>query len=585
MVDAKFKADQDNVMAQFGEFLAARRPPLSVAGYSELIPQYNGGPHWTAQEEAQLQAQGKYASILHQGQQLWDKNSGARQLWRLFPMVYRCLPTDLFSWANQIDVDTSKNVNLQQAPFQGQRNIVWSHRFCLALTTFTMHGFWEYRRESDFPLMAQLMQLAVICRTNDCRPWHLVNHTDDMFFTFLASELQAQQAQPRTIKEVMNAVDARMNTRVTRQGPFRVIYSEVVRKMFKSEAGPVLNGTPGPYKVTAEDLTALTEVLSCLGPGPERASMMHGWSAETWKTVIEKSWPHDNRREPKPTKENAGIFARAIAFGLMARERDEKIAQRSAQMQGLAAAQAAAPAQAPSSDPIEEGNGDEDTEMADRTSASAGTMALVDQALDRPIDGDGDGGMANFAPADDEEQQPNESADNEAADRWAVEAMEQDDFSPSPSPTQGRIDTGPLHSAPKEYTSAAPTQPKADRDRDMARPHMEDPTRGFTKVITMPTGESRARRFGESSAEPSEQHGKPKGEPKGGPPAPAQPESSVAQAQRRQDPWNQALRRQDPRGRADAPGGPDSAHPDMWYARGGLNQRSRKRRRMEDDDL
>lgn len=341
-VDTKFKADQERVMARFGEFLAAERPPLSVAEYSALIPQYVGGPHWTVQEDAQLQAQGKYACILDQGQDLWEKNKGARFLWRLFPMVYRCLPTDLFSWAYQIDVDTSKNVDVQTVSHGRQRNIIWSIGFCHALASFTMHGFWAYKREWDFPIMAQLMQLAVICRTNDCRPWHLVNHTEDIFFTELATEIQNQNAGVRTIQDVMGAVEARMKARNLRPSPFRLLCQEIVRDFFNPNAGPLLVGTPGPYKVTVEDLTSLVGIMNRVGPSTERTGMPIGWSAETWKTIMEKSWAHDNREEPQPNRANGILLARAIMFGFMKRERDEKIAQRAAQAQIQAQAQAQA---------------------------------------------------------------------------------------------------------------------------------------------------------------------------------------------------------------------------------------------------
>lgn len=331
VVDGKFMADQEQAMTQFGEFLATKRRPLSVAEYSALIPQYTGGPHWTAQEEADLQAQGKYASILHRGQEIWDKNGGARLLWRLFPMVYRCLPTDLFSCAYRVDVDTSQNVQVQEGPHVGQVNIVWSRRFCVALINFTMHGFWAYKREWDFPIMAQLMQLAVICRTNDCRAWRLVNYTEDIFFTELSNETQVQTAGVRTIKDIMDVVDARMNARNVRPSQFRLLCREVIRRTFDSSVGPILNGTPGTYKVTLEDITALAEALSHFGPSPERAGMIHGWSAETWKAIMERSWPHDNKQEPQPNRANGDLLARAMMFGFVGRERDEKIAQRAAQ--------------------------------------------------------------------------------------------------------------------------------------------------------------------------------------------------------------------------------------------------------------
>lgn len=339
--DTKFKAEKVRVMTHFRGFLSAQRPPLSVDEYEALIPhrQYVWNPLWTAQEEAQLRAEGKYACILDQTKNIWTINGGVRFLWRLFPMVYRCLPTDLFSWAYQIDVDTVNNSIIETHSHGFQHNIVWSDTFCHVLANFTMHGFWTYNKEWDFPIMAQLMQLMVICRTNDCRKWRLRNHAEDSFFSELAAEFQNQDAGVRTIKDVVGAVEARMKPLNLRPSHFRLLCQAIVRDFFNPNTGPLLRGNPAPYKVTINDLTALVVTMDSVGPSTERTGLSIGWSAETWKVIMDKSWPHNHRKEPLPNKDNVMLLLRAIMFGLMQRDRDEKIAKRQEAALALAMAQ------------------------------------------------------------------------------------------------------------------------------------------------------------------------------------------------------------------------------------------------------
>jgi hypothetical protein len=326
-------AAQERLVAGLQKFLATKRPFISQEDYEALIPRHKEGPYWTAQDEDALHADGRFAQILQRGKDVWHDNDAARQLWRLFPRLYRCLPTDLFSWKYQIDADTAGNTLVKEGPYAGTRNAVWSKRFCRELTAFTVHGFWTYNREWDFPVMAQLMQLAVICRRNDCRPWRLDNHTDDLFLTELANELQKPVDQARTIKDIMRAVEARMDARNKCPTEFRLLFSDVVAKLFRPTAGPLVDGAPGPYTVRLEDLQGLVKCLDRLAPTPERTGLTTGWTAEEWRSSMETARGHSGKNqksEPPPTKDD-DLLARAISFGLMARERDENIAERAVQ--------------------------------------------------------------------------------------------------------------------------------------------------------------------------------------------------------------------------------------------------------------
>lgn len=350
-----FLDDLNRVLIEFKDFFEQHRPPLDHATYDGLVPNNNPRPHWTAQDEAALEALPEFASIPARFAQVWA-NKGAKLLWRVFPLVYRAIPTELFSWANQLDVSTSNNLRVEGGQYNGAPNLVWSNRFCDELVLFTMHGFWTYESRWDFPIMVLLLQLAVICRTNDCRTWHVVNHTEDMFFTELGNEVQAGAG--RTIKQIMDAVEARMDGMGRRPSQFRLLCQEIVKESFNEDASPLRTGAPGPYKVTHKDLTSLVKILDGLGPSPDRAGKLNGPSTKTWKFIINGSNGSGNSHHPLQPVSGFQL-AKAIQRGLMAMKRDEMIAARVAQAVAAPAAQAVAQpvtAAAPSQ-PSEEAQG------------------------------------------------------------------------------------------------------------------------------------------------------------------------------------------------------------------------------------
>lgn len=187
----------------------------------------------------------------------------------------------------------------------------------------------------------------------------------------------------------------------------------------------------------------------------------------------------------------------------------------------------------------------------------------------------------------------------------------------------------------------APTGPRAHRDLAAAQAPANGRRPRLSGTNTIPVRQRRDRRFGDQSpARPSGQHG---GSEEGtrDPPAPANkkaveprrsdprprsddpdpfegsrtPFMDPAQPLRRpvgdpagdEDIWgprrktkpsaqghpvphpgnteSQPQGRRDPRRRADEPGGPDSARPDMWYAEALPNHPRQKRRRLEEDEL
>ena len=200
---------------------------------------------------------------------------------------------------------------------------------------------------------------------------------------------------------------------------------------------------------------------------------------------MERARGHSGKHQTRhiPTGDN-DLLARAIAFGLMERVRDEKIAQRAAPAATVAQADAQdatqdedsqeSPASSASSesDPFDESDeevrprkvprlsrkdkgkakatsalDDGDTEMGDERPADESDHGSMGQGAGFLEDHDIDMGLADYASSSDEEIQAEdalslkEKADKEAADKWVAERFALNAFNRnmSPSPTRGHI--------------------------------------------------------------------------------------------------------------------------------------------------
>lgn len=228
---------------QLAAFLKAHRPPLKEADMISLLePKY--GRFWSQEDEKKLDAkrvsQNGHIAILKTD--FTKSNTSAVMLWRVFPRLYLKLPTDLFCPANKIQFDSSATV--------GVDNIMWSKGFCEEVAAFSINPFWTWDPKVDFPLMAQLMQLVVRCRTNDCREWRIHNYAADEFMEFVIGVLDEKADSGWTMKMVMEVALERYKTHhegryaSLRPSEMRRLFQVTVEKAFKSKASRITGDYP-----------------------------------------------------------------------------------------------------------------------------------------------------------------------------------------------------------------------------------------------------------------------------------------------------------------------------------------------------
>ncbi|KAI8660112.1 hypothetical protein NCS57_00987600 [Fusarium keratoplasticum] len=141
-------------------FLEKRRPPVREEDVDKYVgptaPPLNN--MWTQQDEDAMMAEWNaspekvvYASIN-------GPNGVITTMWKVCLRVFRCSPLALIS----------PRQGLRYQPLAGPSQAgLWSREFCNRLTALFVYPVWQGR-----PIrLAMLLQYAVICRTDDRRPW------------------------------------------------------------------------------------------------------------------------------------------------------------------------------------------------------------------------------------------------------------------------------------------------------------------------------------------------------------------------------------------------------------------------------
>lgn len=313
---------------QLASLLKQHWPPLKEADIVSLLePKYD--KHWCQEDEKKLDAK----RLSHNGHiailaaDYTKSNTSAVMLWRVFPRLYLKLPTDLFCPANKIQFDTS-------ATF-GVDNIMWSKGFCEELAAFSSNPFWTWDAKVDFRLMAQLIQLAVRCRTNDCREWRTANHAADEFVQFVIEVLDEKKDSAWTMKMVMDGALERYKDHHKvqyarlRPSEMRRLFQVIVDKAFQSQAPKITGDYPEEgeiYKVTAKDLELLNKVLAEFSPSLVREGLEERSHGSNWKRIMTHARGKKAQSDAVPHKTED--ISKVISLSLISWERRVKIAKR-----------------------------------------------------------------------------------------------------------------------------------------------------------------------------------------------------------------------------------------------------------------
>jgi len=228
--------------------------------------------NWTPQEEEDLQERWNQSPLKRV---IADHSKKGREaygeilaLWKYTIQSYGCLPTSIIGGGYSLCVDASNSLQskLNDSP-------LWSAPFCKALVRIMAHPiFFNQPRQGggNAGALATTLQLAVIARTADSRPWRIRWVGMDPFVHILEREMRVLDQETPGAKTNCWHIVARATAIMEFQSPFALLFALIVGSY--KERNPI----PGaesvvtkPYVVTPQDLTcveaALDGLMDCVG--------------------------------------------------------------------------------------------------------------------------------------------------------------------------------------------------------------------------------------------------------------------------------------------------------------------------------
>ncbi|KAK1836281.1 hypothetical protein QBC39DRAFT_378380 [Podospora conica] len=300
--------------------------------------------HWTQQDEDDLQARWDQSPLK---KVIADHSKKGREafgellaLWKYSIQVYGLLPTSIIGGQYNLRVDASgsQQSTLDDSP-------IWSSPVCKALIRIMAHPifFDEVGRQggANASTLATTLQLAVIARTADTRPWRVDGLGMDRFPTILNAEI-GSMAQVDKRNELVSTnttncwrVVRRATDSMVNKSPLAVLFSIIIGKY--EERRPLPHVEPvakKPYVLTLEDLTCVTESLDEMPGwmGPSFAFSTAGYYALTAEAKKLGQGKNVN------TAPSASQLHTLLAGGVVASWREAIISERIAaarRMQGM----------------------------------------------------------------------------------------------------------------------------------------------------------------------------------------------------------------------------------------------------------
>ncbi|KAK7729798.1 hypothetical protein SLS53_009166 [Cytospora paraplurivora] len=249
----KIKHAQEHVGEDF--------PKVTKEEFQKMMPQApkEFGRHWTEADEERLLRDWSQDPL--KDRMLVSVN-WKPMLWKTCVLFMRCLPTDIIGPGSNLEVDISDNNELRDLP-GSPRDPRWPERFCHLLNELITHPMWQAK-----PKLLQLaIQYTVICCTNDCRRWRLMNPSGDSFITVLVETIKKYQKGETKPAEIHQNAIRRFRKQFPHGSPG--LWSELFRMIEQAaKVRQVQDQTPGVIlKVKTSDLRVLKVALDGMSFG------------------------------------------------------------------------------------------------------------------------------------------------------------------------------------------------------------------------------------------------------------------------------------------------------------------------------
>ncbi|KAF0325921.1 hypothetical protein K4K61_010075 [Colletotrichum sp. SAR11_59] len=292
-VDKQPAASHKKFLSTNGSVSQLKKAEVDKIIPPKTLPESSFHPKWTQQDEQDLQK----AWEEYPDRAVWMGNKSLQplaKLWKVFLRLFRKSPAEVIS----------AKYALRYHPFQKKARIsndnkdgkvfenspLWSESFMDKLTYLAYHPLWQGKVEC----LIVAMQYAVIVRTNDCRPWKLLNPTGDEFFNTMIRFLKKPDYQGMEMPKLHMIARDDMQERGIPCGWF----SMFMEKLEGTCPNPPPKQTEdnGPYKVSIDDLKAMLKALTDMNHQglPLFRYTGEGYGMEATKIPLQDDLPSKN---------------------------------------------------------------------------------------------------------------------------------------------------------------------------------------------------------------------------------------------------------------------------------------------------
>lgn len=187
-------------------------------------------------------------------------------LWKACIRLYRRTPFDLVSPARcmfasvsikQVDVASGSTTEMVDGVF-------WTTPFCEQLHTLCAHSMFQgFSGHEGWRAISILLQFAVICRTNDSRPWHF-SWPGDSYIMANFSKVAATQSSRSMIQRLESQCEAWLHAGGAILSPESDAFVLVAQAVKPTKDSPSTHDGRPAFHVETRDVSAIIDALDGL---------------------------------------------------------------------------------------------------------------------------------------------------------------------------------------------------------------------------------------------------------------------------------------------------------------------------------
>lgn len=255
---SKRRTNKHSDWEQLQRVLDEQRPPITEDDYDIVLgptePEFD--EWWTEEDERRMMQEWRQSPEKTDMEQMKGLQIDAMGLWAICLRLYRCSPFAILSPRRGLKYELTE-INKVGIT----RSTIWTQAYCRIFGEVMVHTIWR----DNLDILVAFLQFAVICRTDDRRPWERLSHVtlQGLGLDGLAQALGEfkDRMLPRSILEIQGEVWKKQKER----GVQASVYSHLMQQLSISiTRAPIPNATYSHdviYPVRIVDLQKIRDAL------------------------------------------------------------------------------------------------------------------------------------------------------------------------------------------------------------------------------------------------------------------------------------------------------------------------------------